>query len=285
MRVLFIFFTFVLSLLVRAQSEFPARLQGTWMMETEPVIEQWTLLGPTHLKGFSGIVGSHSPKIIEYLDIQQKDNQIILEAYVPGQHGNEAIYFKMERQGDSYRFVNKQHDFPQVISYTFLSEDKVTVELTGDAPGISYGMTRLPAEPGAKGPLLLEDAYDETLARRLGADEYGMKSYYFALIVTGENTTADSAFRAACFKGHFANMEKMLEEGKLVVAGPFGKNTDSYRGLFILQNTGTEAETYEYLQQDAAIKADILRVRIYPWYGSAALPEYLPIARKISLNR
>jgi hypothetical protein len=40
-------------------------------------------------------------------------------------------------------------------------------------------------------------------------------------------------------------------------------------------------EAKELMQTDPAIKADLLDVELYDWYGSAALPEYLDASDKI----
>ena len=37
----------------------------------------------------------------------------------------------------------------------------------------------------------------------------------------------------------------------------------------------------ELLETDPAIKADLLKAEPYPWYGSAALGQYLPDSDKI----
>jgi uncharacterized protein YciI len=115
--------------------------------------------------------------------------------------------------------------------------------------------------------------YDSTLAAKLGADAYGMKSYVLVILTTGSNDSQNKAFRDSCFAGHMANIRHLVEEEKLIIAGPLGKNEKGYRGIFILQVPMEEAE--ELMQTDPAIHADLLGVELYPWYGSAALPEYL----------
>ena len=75
-------------------------------------------------------------------------------------------------------------------------------------------------------------------------------------------------------------MTRMAEAGKLVVAGPIGKNDHSYRGIFILNTTSFE-EAHELLQGDAAIANNLLEPLLFNWYGSAALPEYLDASDKI----
>jgi len=67
----------------------------------------------------------------------------------------------------------------------------------------------------------------------------------------------------------------------LIVAGPLGKNELKYRGIFILNNVKSMDEAKELLQNDLAIKNGLLDYDILTWFGSAALPEYLPFSDKI----
>jgi uncharacterized protein YciI len=122
--------------------------------------------------------------------------------------------------------------------------------------------------------------YDSTFAKKLGADEYGMKKYIFVMLKTGTNKTMDKAFIDSCFAGHMANIRRMVDQGKLIVAGPMGKNDNSYKGIFIL-NVSTKEEANELLQTDPAIAGKLLEADIYNWYGSAALPEYLEASERI----
>ena len=122
--------------------------------------------------------------------------------------------------------------------------------------------------------------YDSTLAKKLGADDYGMKSYVFVILKTGSNTTTDQVFIDSCFSGHMANIVRLVNEGKLIVAGPLGKNDNTYRGIFIF-NVSTIEEARELVQSDPAINSKLLDADLYNWYGSAALPEYLGAALKI----
>lgn len=116
--------------------------------------------------------------------------------------------------------------------------------------------------------------YDAALAERLGADDYGMKSYILVLLKTGPVTDVPPAVRDSLFRGHMSNMGVMVENNQLVVAGPIGRNTDQLRGIFILNLSDMDAAR-ELLQTDPAIKGGLLAADLYPWYGSAALAEYL----------
>lgn len=129
-----------------------------------------------------------------------------------------------------------------------------------------------------------DTAYNKSLADSLGADKYGMKMYVFVILKTGSNTTTDKAKLDELFRGHMTNITQLAKEGKLVVAGPFGKNDKSYRGLFIL-NVKTAAEAQELLLKDPAIKEKVFDVEIIQWYGSAALPMYLPFHNKIEAQK
>ena len=123
--------------------------------------------------------------------------------------------------------------------------------------------------------------YDKVLAEKLGGDDYGMKSYFFVILKTGANKTEDKKIISESFRGHMDNINRLVKENKLIVAGPFGKNDKNYRGLFILNNIKTKEEAKDLLQTDPAIKCGLLDFEIFTWYGSAALPEYLPFSEKI----
>ncbi|WP_299760066.1 YciI family protein [uncultured Pontibacter sp.] len=123
-------------------------------------------------------------------------------------------------------------------------------------------------------------SYSKALADSLGADDYGMKQYVLVILKTGSNTTTDKNKLNEYFRGHMENINRLANEGKLIVAGPLGKNDKAYRGIFIL-DAKTVEEAQEMVGTDPAVKAKIFDVELYPWYGSAALPLYLETHRKI----
>ena len=122
--------------------------------------------------------------------------------------------------------------------------------------------------------------YDEALAKKLGSDDFGMKNYVFVILKTGDNKTTEQEELNKLFRGHMENIQRLVDEKKLIVAGPFGENDKTWRGLFIL-DVKTVEEAAALVQTDPAIKAGIFAVDLVPWYGSAALPEYLPASDKI----
>lgn len=124
--------------------------------------------------------------------------------------------------------------------------------------------------------------YDAALARKLGADKMGMRSYVLAILKTGpKDAEIKGETRSELFKGHFSNMTRLANEGLLSVAGPFGKNDKTFRGLFIL-NVKTVEEAQKLVETDPTIKAGIFIVDLVPWYGSAGLMDVNRIHKLIS---
>lgn len=121
--------------------------------------------------------------------------------------------------------------------------------------------------------------YDSILAKKLSADEYGMKMYVFVMLKTGANTSTDKVAKDKAYAGHMKNIQKMADAGKLVVAGPFEKGGNN-RGLFIL-NVATFEEAKSLLEEDAAVKEKYLEPEFTLWYGSASLMETPEIHKKI----
>ncbi len=126
--------------------------------------------------------------------------------------------------------------------------------------------------------------YNKALADSLGADAYGMKQYVLVILKTGTTTTTDKEKLNAYFRGHMENIGRLAKEGKLVVAGPLGKNDKNYRGIFIL-DAKTVEEAQKMVETDPAVKAKVFEVELYPWYGSAALPLYLETHSKIEKEK
>lgn len=125
-----------------------------------------------------------------------------------------------------------------------------------------------------------QQSYDSELADSLGADAYGMRMYQLVILKTGTEVIEDKERIQKLFRGHLDNIGQLAKEGKLVVAGPLGKNELEYRGIFIFKLDNKE-EIQELLKTDPAIEAGIFDVEILDWYGSAALPMYLPYHKQI----
>lgn len=123
---------------------------------------------------------------------------------------------------------------------------------------------------GSSLPVLAEDSgYDAALAERVGADEHGMRSYVLVVLKTGPVRVPDGEARKTMFAGHFANMQKLSEAGKLVLAGPFAQDPQQWRGLFILAVDSVE-EAQQLTATDPVIIEGEMVAEYHRWYGSAA---------------
>ena len=113
--------------------------------------------------------------------------------------------------------------------------------------------------------------YDADLAKKLGADERGMRMFVLCILKTGpKDAEIKGDARKEIFKGHFENIGRLANEGKLAIAGPFGKNDKSYRGLYIF-NVATIEEAQKLVELDPAVKAGVFVPDLTPWYGTAAV--------------
>lgn len=109
-----------------------------------------------------------------------------------------------------------------------------------------------------------------------------MKPYVIVMLTSGSAKIDDKAKMGELMKGHLANIGKLSDEGKIVVAGPFlEKNKENYRGMFIF-NTPSKEEAEQWVKTDPAVRAGVFSYEIFPWYGSAALPMYLKHHREIA---
>ena len=115
-----------------------------------------------------------------------------------------------------------------------------------------------------------EPRFDAERAKRTGADERGMRPFVLVILKSGPTPVTDPEARKTMFAGHMANIRRLADEGKLAVAGPFGKNEDGWRGLFILA-VPTVEDAKALAETDPVIIAGEMVAEYHPWYGSAAL--------------
>ena len=136
--------------------------------------------------------------------------------------------------------------------------------------------------PGAIAQDANPPGYDAALAAELGADEYGMKRYVLVILKTGPRRMPDGPERDAMFKGHFANMQRLAEEGKLVLAGPLD-GVDGWRGMFVFAVAAVD-DARSLAESDPVIRNGEMVAEYHAYYGSAALMQvnavHATLARK-----
>jgi uncharacterized protein YciI len=128
----------------------------------------------------------------------------------------------------------------------------------------AYGQdTAKPANPN----------YNAELAKKLGADQRGMKNFVLVILKKGPNyDKVKGDERKEVFKGHFANIGRLAKEGSLAVAGPFDDAGGDWAGLFVFNVDSIEAAK-KLTETDPTIKAGVFIGEYHKWYGSAAMME------------
>jgi len=122
--------------------------------------------------------------------------------------------------------------------------------------------------------------FDEALAKSLGADQRGMRSYVFVLLKTGPNQIPAGPERDEMFKGHFANMERLAKDKKLVVAGPYD-GVEGWRGMFIFAVSDIE-EAKKLVATDPVIIKGAMVAEYHKLYSTAGLMMVNEIHGKLS---
>ena len=96
---------------------------------------------------------------------------------------------------------------------------------------------------------------------------YHMKQYWFVLYTKGDGPALDSLAAATLQQEHLAHQDAQAAKGLIVLAGPFDKNEEGWRGL-LLYDVDTREEVEAQLKQDPFVKVGRLAYTIAPWWGA-----------------
>lgn len=122
--------------------------------------------------------------------------------------------------------------------------------------------------------------FDAEHAKRLGADAIGMRNYVLVVLKTGPNKMAAGPERNAMFAGHFANIKRLSDEGKLALAGP-ADGVEGWRGIYIFAVKDIE-EARQLTATDPVVVNGEMVPEFHKMYLSAAVMEIPEIHKKIS---
>lgn len=126
----------------------------------------------------------------------------------------------------------------------------------------------------------LNPKYDAATAQRLGADPHGMRQFVLVILKTGPNKVPAGKERDEMFAGHFANMKRLADEGKLALAGPLD-GVDGWRGLFVYAVKDIEEAKLLTATDPVIIKGEMV-AEYHKWYGSAAVMDIARIHATLS---
>ena len=124
--------------------------------------------------------------------------------------------------------------------------------------------------------------FDPKLAQATGADDNGMRGYVLVILKTGTRVP-NGPERDEMFKGHFANMNRLATEGKLVQAGPLD-GVDGWRGLFVFATPDIE-EAKKLVASDPVVMKGEMVPEFHKYYGSAALMLMNDLHEKVSKKK
>lgn len=122
--------------------------------------------------------------------------------------------------------------------------------------------------------------FDAQLAQQAGADDLGMRSYVLVILKTGPSPVPEGPERDEMFKGHFANINRLANEGVLVLAGPLD-GVDGWRGLFVFATDDIETAR-KHVETDPVIQKGEMIAEYHAYYGSAALMLINDLHKKIT---
>lgn len=99
-----------------------------------------------------------------------------------------------------------------------------------------------------------------------GDTTYTMKQYIMCFLKSGPERGGDSIYVAKIQEGHLAHLNKLAQDGKVTLVGPFGDDTE-LRGI-VLFDVETIEEARKLQSQDPAVKAGRLVMEFHPWWGA-----------------
>ncbi len=111
-----------------------------------------------------------------------------------------------------------------------------------------------------------EEPAFETFEMKEGDTTYLMKKYFMCFLKAGPKRDQTEEEQAKIQEGHMANINKLAEDKKICIAGPFGDDGD-IRGILIF-NVPTMEEAEKLAAQDPAVQAGRLIMEFHPWWAA-----------------
>jgi len=119
-------------------------LIGTWENKTQrgSVFETWSKKHNNELVGMSYMVKEKDTMVFETIKLVQEADVIYYVPIVKSQNNGLPVKFLANIVSENQLvFENKQHDFPQIISYKKITTDSLVAEISGTKNGQVRKMT------------------------------------------------------------------------------------------------------------------------------------------------
>jgi len=109
-------------------------------------------------------------------------------------------------------------------------------------------------------------------ACRFGSSGPDERGYTLVYLKTGSKEKLSDEEQKTIFAGHFANMQRLAKEKKLLLAGPFGqpKHDLALRGLFVL-DTDDPLQAQAWAETDPGFQAHVFTLEYHPLRTQAPL--------------
>lgn len=130
--------------------------------------------------------------------------------------------------------------------------------------------TWIAADPAVKAGFMVAEIHpwwSEDIYKKAATSPLKMETVYFGFLKRGPNRKpgdGDTPEVQELQKAHIANINRLAETKKLVMAGPFGDDGD-YRGIFVFRVSSIK-EAQDLAATDPMIKIDRLRLDLHPWH-------------------
>lgn len=109
-------------------------LVGTWQhaVDDAEIFETWTMVGELELKGIGYMMNDRDTVVYESIRLVEEEGQLYYIPTVKGQNDDQPVTFElMSFTENKMVFHNQTHDFPQLITYTRITQDSLVAEISG----------------------------------------------------------------------------------------------------------------------------------------------------------
>lgn len=110
------------------------RLLGTWIIQdsSSTISESWVKINDSLYSAVSYYIKDEDTLSKEVISIKKTNGTFIYTARVSNQNNAKPVDFMLSDSAyDYFAFQNPKHDFPQKISYHFVSDDSIFAEISG----------------------------------------------------------------------------------------------------------------------------------------------------------